>query len=142
MKTVSILNSPFLSDTGIKCLAAFYRLQKIRIEGKSEILYEMYVEIFLGHVSPTFSSPPHPNVLANVLNFMYMSQPFSSERRASSPLVLTESFVKSLTLEHRSHQVDSFSWKALHVELALLCESQLKLKPSDQNMTLRQKLLL
>lgn len=32
-KVVSILNSPFLSDSGIKCLALFRRLQKIKIEG-------------------------------------------------------------------------------------------------------------
>lgn len=37
VKTVAILNSPFLSDSGVQCLSSWHRLQKIQIEGNSRI---------------------------------------------------------------------------------------------------------
>ena len=37
VKTISILNSPLISDTGMKYLTAFRRLQKIQIEGSVHV---------------------------------------------------------------------------------------------------------
>ena len=36
VRTISILNSPLISDTGLKYLTTFRRLQKIQIEGNDK----------------------------------------------------------------------------------------------------------
>lgn len=47
LKSVSIMNSPFLSDASFKCLSLCKRLRKIRVEGKLNESIFLFENVFL-----------------------------------------------------------------------------------------------
>ena len=43
VKTISFLDSPLISDAGMKHLTKFRRLQKIQMEGKTKCIAKIYL---------------------------------------------------------------------------------------------------